>query len=71
MEDLHSELQKLAPVIRVEVSNVFFLEQPVEFYNLILEKISSSENHIYLSTLYIGTDSQSKNIVSSSRYESN
>ena len=64
MEDLHCELQKFAPIIRVEASSIVFLEQPREFYDLILEKIYSSSNHIYLSTLYIGTDCLSQNIVS-------
>lgn len=64
MNVLHTELQKWAPVIRVEASSVAFLEQPQEFYNLIMEKISSSRKHIYLSSLYIGTDLLSKNIVS-------
>lgn len=63
MDDLHGELQKCAPLIRVEASSIDFLEQPKDFYNLILDKIYSSRNHIYLSTLYIGTDPLSKNIV--------
>ena len=63
MDDLHGELQNVLSLIRVEASSIDFLNNLKDFYNLILDKIYSSRNHIYLSTLYIGTDPLSKNIV--------
>ena len=63
MNELHHELQKIVPVLRVKAADISILEEPSEFYNLIIQKIFDSRVEIYLSSLYIGTDSLSKKLV--------
>lgn len=63
MNELHLELQKWAPLIRVKASNISVFEKPDEFYNLIKAKISSSRYRIIFSSLYIGSDALSQKIV--------
>lgn len=63
MNELHHELQKHVPVLRVKATDISILEKPSEFYNLIIEKILKAQKQIYLSSLYIGTDALSKKLV--------
>lgn len=63
MNELHHELQKHVPVLRVKATDISILEKPLEFYNLIIEKILNAQKQIYLSSLYIGTDALSKKLV--------
>lgn len=63
MNELHHELQRNVPVLRVKATDISILEQPSEFYNLIIQKIFESRKQIYLSSLYIGNDALSKKLV--------
>lgn len=63
MNELHQSLQKNGPVFRAHVSDIFFLNQPKDFYDTIIKKILTAERVIYMSSLYIGTDPLSKKMV--------
>lgn len=63
MNEFHQSLQRNGPVFRVHVSDILFLDRPEDFYNTIMDKISTVENLICMSSLYIGTDPLSKKIV--------
>lgn len=63
MEKLHQALQSQVPKICVKASNIEILELPSEFFDSIIENILISKNHIILSSLYIGIDYFSRNMV--------
>lgn len=64
MNEFFQQLQECAPLIRVDASNISILESPIQFYNTIIDKISTSRKRIILSTLYIGSDILSRKMVS-------
>lgn len=51
---LRDRLESLAPRIELAAGAVKVLSRPVEFYDLLKQKIRSAERRIFLSTLYIG-----------------
>jgi phosphatidylserine/phosphatidylglycerophosphate/cardiolipin synthase-like enzyme len=63
MNELHAELQRYVPVLRAKADDISILDKPSDFYNLIIQKIFDSQKQICLSSLYIGTDTLSKEIV--------
>lgn len=63
MEKLHQALQSQVPKICVKASNIEILELPSEFFNSIIENIFISKDQIILSSLYIGVDHFSRNLV--------
>ena len=48
------ELDRIAPSIKINGSQIRVIRSPAEFYETLKQKIRSAENRIFLSTLYIG-----------------
>ncbi|KAH7321718.1 CDP-diacylglycerol-glycerol-3-phosphate 3-phosphatidyltransferase-like protein [Rhexocercosporidium sp. MPI-PUGE-AT-0058] len=49
-----NELDRIAPKFQIQGSQIHILRSPAEFYETLKSKILGAENHIFLSTLYIG-----------------
>lgn len=52
---LTTELDKLAPRFEIDPKAITVIRTPTEFYETIKAKILTANNHIFFSTLYIGT----------------
>lgn len=63
MERLLKSASSHAPVFKVKAADVLFLDHPEEFYRTILKRIEESKEKIMISSLYIGTDELSSNLV--------
>lgn len=63
MDDLLEALRNHVTPFLIKSKNIQILSQPPEFYEEIINQIRSSYSKIVISSLYIGTDSQSKLIV--------
>jgi len=49
-----SELDRIAPAVDLDASQITILETPAEFYDTIKSRIRTARRRIFLSTLYIG-----------------
>jgi CDP-diacylglycerol--glycerol-3-phosphate 3-phosphatidyltransferase len=56
-------LSKRARTIPVSSSHIGVLTRPDEFYSLLIDSISKAQHRISLSSLYLGTGSQEKDII--------